>query len=161
MPLPVIPAPAVPLPPTPRTRAATPDLPVARTPELDACGAPLAIALDERGDTARSGTARGDHEPGAGCGGTAVLRVAGEIDLLTVEQLRAALDQALAGTRRSVVVDVQGVSFVDCAGIGLLVDAQWRARRRGVRLRILPGRAVARTAALLDLTGPLGLDERD
>jgi len=147
LPSPVIPAPALPLPPITRTRTATSDLPVARTPELDAGGAPLTIALDERVDD--------------GSGGTAVLRVAGEIDLLTVEQLRAALDQALAGTRRSVVVDVQGVSFVDCAGIGLLVDAQWRARRRGVRLRILPGRAVARTAALLDLTDPLGLDERD
>jgi len=145
LPSPVIPAPAVPLPPTTRTRTATSDLPVARTPELDAGGAPLTIALDERVDD--------------GSGGTAVLRVAGEIDLLTVEQLRAALDQALAGPRRTVVVDLQGVSFVACAGIGLLVDVRWRARRRGVRLHVVASRPVARTVALLDLPAALGLDE--
>jgi anti-anti-sigma factor len=138
MPSPVISAPAVPLPPTAPVRTPSSDLPVARIPEPDGCGTPLTIELDERGDTT-------------------LLRVVGEIDLLTVEQLRAALDQALAGPRRTVVVDLQGVSFVACAGIGLLVDMRWRARRRGVRLHVVASRPVARTAALLDLPAALGL----
>ena len=139
MPLPVIPAPAVPR--AARTRTAASDLPVARVPEPAGCGTPLRIDHDRRG-------------------GTTVLRVDGEIDLLTVDQLGAAFDQALAGARRTLVVDVRGVTFVDCAGIGLLVDARWRADRRGVEMRLAASRTVARTVALLDLTATLGLDEQ-
>jgi anti-sigma B factor antagonist len=144
---PVVPAPAV-LAPTTRSRTTAADLPVARTPEPVECGTPLAIVLDEQVP----------DEPGAR-GRGAVLRVAGEIDLLTVAQLRAALDQALAGRRRALVVDVREVSFVACAGIGLLVDARCRARRRGVQLQVLPSPAVARTSALLDLSAALGLEQ--
>ena len=139
MPSPVIPAPAVPR--AARTRAAASDLPVTRVPEPAGCGTPLRIDHDRRD-------------------GTTVLRVDGEIDLLTVDQLGAALDQALAGARRTLVVDVRGVTFVDCAGIGLLVDARWQADRRGVELRVAASRTVARTVALLDLTDLLGLDEQ-
>jgi anti-sigma B factor antagonist len=141
---PVVPAPSAH--PIPRTRTSGSDLPVARTPEPVGCGTPLTITHDEQGD-------------GQGSGRSALLRVAGEIDLLTVAQLRAALDQALARARCSLVVDAREVSFVACAGVGLLVDTRCRARRLGVRLRVLPSRAVARTAALLDLTAALGLDE--
>jgi hypothetical protein len=44
--------------------------------------------------------------------------------------------------------------------MGLLVDARCRADRAGIRLRIVAGRAVGRTAALLDLTDALGLATR-
>jgi anti-sigma B factor antagonist len=135
MPSPALPAPA--LPHSPTTRIRTSELPVVRLPEPVECTAPLAVTVDGR-------------EP-------AVLRAVGEIDLLTVEQLRAALDQALAGARRTVVVDLRGVSFMDCAGIGLLVETRDRVRRRNLRLRILAGPAVARTVALLDLTAVLDL----
>jgi anti-sigma B factor antagonist len=87
-----------------------------------------------------------------------VLRARGEVDLLTVAHLRAHLDTALTTGPRAVVVDLRGVSFIDCTGIGLLADARCRARGRDVRLEIVPGRAVARVAALLDLTAALGLD---
>ena len=123
-------------------------IPAARAAEPDGCATPLDLRLDRDA-------------------GDAVLRVRGEVDLLTVAHLRAHLeialsDGALAGTAlaagpRTVVVDLEGVSFIDCTGIGLLLDAGCRARRRGVRLRIVPGRAVARVAALLDLTAALGL----
>ena len=139
MPSPVIPAPAVPR--AARTRTAASDLPVARDPEPVGCGTPLRIDQDQRGDTT-------------------VLRVDGEIDLLTVDQLGAALDQALAGARRTLVVDVRRVTFVDCAGVGLLVDARWRADRRGVEMRLATSRVVARTVALLDLAATLGLEEQ-
>jgi anti-sigma B factor antagonist len=113
-------------------------LPVVRGPDPAECAAPLIVRVDGRGDAT-------------------TLRVSGEIDLLTVEQLRTAIDRALAGPGRTFLVDLRGVSFVDCAGIGLLVEVHDHARRRGLRLQIVPGRAVARTAALLDLTAALGL----
>jgi anti-sigma B factor antagonist len=93
-------------------------------------------------------------------GRTAVLRARGEIDMLTVTHLRSALDCLLRSGAGTVVVDLRDVSFVDCTGIGLLADARRRARRAGIRLRIVAGRAVARTAAVLDLTAALGVHER-
>ena len=61
---------------------------------------------------------------------------------------------------RTIVLDLRDVSFVDCAGVGMLADARRRARLQDVALVIEPGRAVARVAALLDLTGALGLHAR-
>lgn len=140
MPSPVIPAPAVfrVSTPDPAGRTRTADVPVVRTPPPAECGTVLTVDLAERD-------------------GTTLLRAAGEIDLLTVGRLSAALDQALAGPRRPVVVDVRGVTFVDCAGMGLLVDARWRARRRDVPLTIVPSPTVTRAAALLELGATLGL----
>jgi anti-anti-sigma factor len=45
-----------------------------------------------------------------------VLQVDGEIDLSTVDQLRAALEDALA-TDSAVVVDMAGVTFIDVVGL--------------------------------------------
>ena len=90
-------------------------------------------------------------------GDTAVLRARGEVDLLTTDLLRTTLDTWLHVGVHTVVADLREVSFVDCAGVGTLADARRRADDRGVTLRILPGRAVARLAALLDLTDVLGL----
>jgi anti-anti-sigma regulatory factor len=61
---------------------------------------------------------------------------------------------------RTVVADLRAVSFVDCAGVGALVEGRRLAQRRGVALEIVPGRAVTRLAALLDLSGVLGLPAR-
>jgi anti-anti-sigma factor len=141
---PVIPAATVPTPTPPATPVGwTPPsgLPAARTADPAECGTLLAIDVDDRGRIA-------------------VLRAHGEIDMLTVGDLRAALDDRLAAGNATVVVDLRGVSFVACTGIGLLADARERARRRGIRLRIVAGRAVARTAALLGLTAALGLAAR-
>jgi anti-sigma B factor antagonist len=145
MTVPVIPAPAVPQVPTafptgeqsPRTSG----LPAPRTPDPAECATALALDVDDRGRIA-------------------VLRARGEVDMLTVVDLRTALDDQLAAGTGTVVVDMRGVSFVDCTGIALLADARRRAHRRGIRLRILPGRAVARVSALLGLAAVLGLPEQ-
>jgi anti-sigma B factor antagonist len=148
----VIPAPAVPLrvmtagpltpgPITPDTRTPASGLPVARLADPDDCGTLLTITVDDRGRTA-------------------TLRVRGEIDMLTSADLAAALHEWLASGAGTVVVDLRDVWFVDCAGMGLLADARRRAARAGIRLRIVAGRAVSRTAALLDLTDALGLPPR-
>jgi anti-sigma B factor antagonist len=135
---PVMPAPAVPVLPIVVTRTPASGLPVARVADPADEVTPLTVDVDDRGDTA-------------------VLRARGEVDLLTVADLRGALDAWLPTGVGTVVIDLRGVSFVDCAGVGMLADARLRARRRGVALRIEPGRAVARVAALLDLTEVLGL----
>jgi anti-anti-sigma factor len=56
-----------------------------------------------------------------------VVMLTGEIDLSTVDQLVAALEP-LAGR---VVVDLVGLSFLDCGGVGALVGVRNRLQAGG------------------------------
>ncbi|MEV0247526.1 anti-sigma factor antagonist [Nocardia sp. NPDC050712] len=53
-----------------------------------------------------------------------VLRVSGEVDVLTAPQLRAAIDDALAGnddrSARGIAVDLQAVTFLASSGLSVL-----------------------------------------
>ncbi len=83
--------------------------------------------------------------------GVLVLRVVGEVDLATVEQLRGHLHQHLAGAHRGVVLDCTAVSFLAACGIGLLVEIADQARADGRPLRLVAhSRLVLRA---LEVTG--------
>ncbi|MFJ9444967.1 STAS domain-containing protein [Kitasatospora sp. NPDC101235] len=78
------------------------------------------------------------------------VRVRGEIDLDTAPALRCELERALA-EHHVVVLDLSQVTFMDCAGLGALVQARNQADHSGRRLVLHgTGRPVAR---LLKLTG--------
>jgi anti-anti-sigma factor len=62
--------------------------------------------------------------------GVAVVSVEGEVDLVTSEQLRGALLDALEESGR-VTVDLTGLTFIDSSGLSALVDAHRRARDAG------------------------------
>lgn len=126
--------------PHPRSFAPVPVVAGGRDADLDDDGTPLMITVEDRGEVC-------------------VVHADGEVDIATAHLLARALEAGLAGGRPTVVVDLRRISFVDCTGIGLLTAARCRAREQGTRLRILAGRAVARTAALLELTAALGLHE--
>ena len=66
-----------------------------------------------------------------------VLGVSGDVDLLTAPVLRSLLRQGLAEGRRDVVVDLSAVRFMDCAGLGALLEAR-AVLGRNLRLRGLP-----------------------
>lgn len=85
-------------------------------------------------------------------GGTATVRPAGDVDLTTEPGLREAIGSALddAGIRH-LVVDLSGVTFLDCRGLGALVEGRRRADERGVSYRVAGARGVAGT--LMRLTG--------
>ena len=138
-PQPARPGPAVPLPRDPP--GADLVFHTSLDSELDDDDTPLAVAIEERGEIY-------------------VVLAEGEVDIATAPLLGRALEAGLAGGRPIVLVDLRRVSFVDCTGIGLLTQARSRAHQEGTRMQILAGRAVARTAALLDLTAALGLHER-
>ena len=76
--------------------------------------------------------------------------VAGELDLAT----SAALDEQLFELEEvgfdHIVVDLRGVSFVDCAGLRIVLDASRRARAARTRFEVIGGGKVCR---LLALTG--------
>ena len=56
-------------------------------------------------------------------GGVVLLDVRGELDLLTADELRQGLHDALAQAHR-VIVDLRGVTFIDSTGVVVLVRAQ-------------------------------------
>ncbi|MGW2377359.1 MULTISPECIES: STAS domain-containing protein [Kitasatospora] len=79
-----------------------------------------------------------------------VVRARGEIDLDTAPRLHDDLVRALAA-HREVVVDLSGLTFMDCSGLGALVQARHQADRQGARLVLRGvGRSVAR---LFELAG--------
>jgi anti-sigma B factor antagonist len=79
-----------------------------------------------------------------------VVTAYGEIDLDTAPRLHRELSRALA-EHREVVLDLSEVTFMDCSGLGVLVQARNQADRSGRRLVLRGiGRSVAR---LLKLTG--------
>lgn len=83
--------------------------------------------------------------------GEAIVSVRGEVDVVTVGQLRAVLQPlAVAGPGR-IVVDVSEVSFIDSTGLGVLVGALERTRGRGAEL-VLRGPG-ASTRKILEITG--------
>ncbi|WP_051826647.1 STAS domain-containing protein [Kitasatospora aureofaciens] len=84
-----------------------------------------------------------------------MVRAGGEIDLPTAPRLLHRLAVALEA-HREVVLDLSEVTFMDCSGLGLLVQARNQAARHqadqcgGRLVRRGVGRPVAR---LLKLTG--------
>ena len=80
-----------------------------------------------------------------------LLTVSGEVDSSTAPSLRAVVDTAFADGARSLTVDLDGVTFLDSAGLCVLAGAHRRAAEDGVVLRVVAStRAVIRP---LQITG--------
>ena len=82
--------------------------------------------------------------------GYAVVAVAGEVDIATVTRLRERLFE-LAASGRTLVVDLDQVSFIDSSGLAALVGAARRAAAHGTSLQVVCARP--RTRQLFRLTG--------
>lgn len=70
-------------------------------------------------------------------GGTTVVVLRGEIDILTAPAVAARLDALTAGPHPDLVLDLRPVTFIDCTGVGLLCRARNRAMARDGRLRLV------------------------
>ncbi|MCC3653320.1 MULTISPECIES: STAS domain-containing protein [Streptomyces] len=71
----------------------------------------------------------------------AILRVSGEMDLVTSPAVRQHVHDAVADGRHSLVLDLSGVRFCDSSGVGVLIAARRLMRSCQGRLRlILPAR---------------------
>lgn len=80
-----------------------------------------------------------------------VIRLDGELDLATTDQLQAMLDRMWDTGHRHAQLDMSAVSFLDCAALGVLVAAHQRFRAaRGALLLTGVG---TRIAHVLRLTG--------
>ena len=85
-------------------------------------------------------------------GGEAVLALHGELDLESAPALKAALVEAIGGhAGERVVVDLEGLDFIDSVGLGLLIGGLKRARANdGDLVLVATGRNVLK---VLELTG--------
>ncbi len=64
------------------------------------------------------------------------IRVAGDLDLATVPQLRQAVD-AHARSGQTMVIDLREIEFIDSMGLATLVRARHRAIARGAKLELV------------------------
>jgi anti-anti-sigma factor len=92
-------------------------------------------------------------------GSCTVVVVSGEIDLATAEYVAEHLQAATARPAPDVIVDLRPVAFFDCSGLRVLCRAEYRARERGGRLRIVTDQPrihrLLRAAGLLKRFPPL------
>ncbi|MFI6010057.1 STAS domain-containing protein [Streptomyces sp. NPDC051243] len=69
--------------------------------------------------------------------GTTVVELRGEVDLFAASHLAARLDALSSGTCPDLVLDLRGVSFIDCSGLGVLCRTRNRILARQGRLLLV------------------------
>jgi anti-sigma B factor antagonist len=82
--------------------------------------------------------------------GVVIATVTGDVDIFTVARLRECLS-GLADGGRTLIVDLNRVTFIDSAGLGALIGAARRAAAHGGSLHAVCARP--QTRELLWLTG--------
>lgn len=85
-------------------------------------------------------------------GDTAKVALHGEVDVMTVDQVRVALADAIAARPRVLVVDMSDLSFIDSTGLSSLIFGFQRARDAGIAFRLArPTRGVHQVLVLSGL----------
>ena len=84
----------------------------------------------------------------------AVLLVAGEVDISNAEAFRDHLQALVAGPNPAVIVDLSLVTFMDSAGLGVLIGALRSIHRAGGSLRVVGTRL-----QLIDLFSVTGVQK--
>jgi anti-sigma B factor antagonist len=80
-----------------------------------------------------------------------VLRLRGELDVSSRDQLRRAISAALEHYPKVLVLDASGLDFIDCGGLSVLIWAHQRMAERGHQLIITGATPMVRR--LLHVTG--------
>ena len=94
---------------------------------------------------------------------TIITRSAGEVAILVLsgrlvagggtQALRAAVQTAVDGGRRAVLLDLEDLSYVDSAGVGMLVEVFRHVTRRGGQVKLLhPSLCARRMLGITHLT---------
>ncbi len=84
--------------------------------------------------------------------GVLVLRLAGELDVSTVEEFRRRAEESISMTRpRAVLLSCRRLSFLDSSGLGVILGRFRRLQERGVRM--VTAGATGRVKTVLELSG--------
>jgi anti-sigma B factor antagonist len=70
-------------------------------------------------------------------GDVTIVSVAGEVDVYTAAQLRAALDEEVAADHVQLIVNLDEVTFLDSTGLGVLVGRLKLVRNQSGWLRLV------------------------
>ena len=84
-----------------------------------------------------------------------IVRVSGEIDIQSGPELRAELLGVIRRHGARLHLDLTGVTFIDCAGISVLLAARRRAQLEGGSLRVLRASPRVRRVIALTRLGPV------
>jgi anti-sigma B factor antagonist len=91
--------------------------------------------------------------------GAVTLALSGELDVITAPDLALQLDELAAEACPRVLLELSGLSFVDSAGVSVLVKARHAAEATGRRLILRnPTEQVHQVFSVLGLAGWLALD---
>jgi anti-sigma B factor antagonist len=82
---------------------------------------------------------------------TCLIRLVGELDASSADALSTELNRLLATATQTILLDLEGLDFIDSVGLQCFVQAARRSRDRGDHLRIVGARGQVRE--LLTLTG--------
>ena len=94
-------------------------------------------------------------------GSVTVLALEGELDLATVPMLReSALGELARPECRTLMLELEGLTFLDSTGLGCWVDLRNQAQQHGKSLEFgsVP-RVVRRTVAIAGLAGLFGMSD--
>jgi anti-sigma B factor antagonist len=84
-------------------------------------------------------------------GGGTIVAISGEVDVCTEALLQQSLLRIVRECGAKLMLDMSGVSFMDCAGLRALLLSRRRAEMRGVFLRVIATSAAVRR--IIELTG--------
>jgi anti-anti-sigma factor len=84
-------------------------------------------------------------------GGRVVLALLGELDMASADRLQQAVDDDARPTDTSVVLDLEGLQFIDSTGLRVILRALERCRGRGQEFAITRGSP--QVQRLLSITG--------
>jgi anti-sigma B factor antagonist len=89
-----------------------------------------------------------------------VLVLSGELDVISAPDLAGMLDEVLAQPHVRVMLDLNGLSFVDSAGVSVLIKAKQSAKAHG-RVLVLrrPTEQLERVFALVGLADWLAIED--
>ena len=89
-----------------------------------------------------------------------VLALGGELDVVSAPELEQRLDEVLAEPHDRVMLDLNGLSFVDSAGVSVLIKAKQRAASDGRTLVLRrPTEQLERVFALVGLANWLAIED--
>jgi len=65
------------------------------------------------------------------------LKVAGEIDLANVDDLRSAIDNAIGESPTGFIIDLRDIVYIDSAGVAVIISAYRRVSKAGGILAVV------------------------
>lgn len=81
-----------------------------------------------------------------------LVKAGGEIDLSNIDELRSACDAAIARSPKAFVIDLTDISYIDSAGVAVVISAYRRVSKAGGVLAIVRPTSTA-VRRVLDLIG--------